>query len=143
MEQVLQTLLRLGGDVLYLLNSVPPEVYIVILASLPFSVLVAFVKTFVQRKWDKVPSETKMFLINFAGILMMAVGAYLNMTPETDPAVAIAGIVGVTAFVQQPFFFRFVKPFMKSFWTQWDNSKGLNNDLTSAAVPESGLPIEK
>ncbi len=140
---VLNWLLQLPGTILQFLNSVPLEVYAVILASLPFSVLVAFVKTFVQRKWDKAPSEVKMFLINCGGIIMMAFGAYLSTTPETDPVNAIAGLVGATLLVQQPVFFRFVKPFVKNFWEQWDKSKSLNNDITSAAIPEAGLPIDQ
>lgn len=147
MEQFIPTLLewliQLPGATLGFLNSIPAEVYAVILLSLPFSVLVAFTKTFVQRHWDLVPSETKMFLINFSGILMMAVGAYLNMIPEQDPTIAIASIVGMTAAVQQPVFFKFVKPFMNNFWEQWDKSKALTTDPNSAAIPEGGLPIEK
>ena len=142
MDTILPTLTEWGTVVLNFLNSVPAEVYAVMLASLPLSVLLAWVKTFVQRRWDKAPSETKMFLINFGGIIMLAFGAYLNMTPEQDPAVAIASIVGATALVQQPFFFRFVKPFVKNFWEQWDKSKTLNEEITSAAIPEDGLPIE-
>ena len=147
MEQFIQNvigwLVQVPGWTLEFLNSVPPEVYAVIIASLPFSVLVAFTKTFVQRHWDKVPSDTKMSLINLGGILMMAVGAYLNMTPEQDPIAAIAGIVGATALVQQPFFFRFVKPMVNNFWENWDKSKGLGDYPADASIPADGLPIER
>ena len=142
MEQALRILTEGAGHVLTFLNGVPPEVYVLILASLPFSVIVAFAKTFIQRKWDVVPSETKLFLTNFFGIVLMAVGAYLSMTPEQDPVVAIFGLVGATTAVQQPVYFRFIKPFVKNFWAEWDKGKTLNDELRSAALPENGLPIE-
>lgn len=142
MQTVLSTLNDWGLAVLNFLNNVPAEYYAVILAALPFSIMVAFVKTFVQRKWDMAPSETKMFLTNFFGLVLLAIGAYLQSTPETDPVLAIAGLVGITTAVQQPFFFRFVKPFVRNFWENWDRGRQLNDEMKSAAVPPAGLPLE-
>jgi hypothetical protein len=125
------------------LNNVPAEYYAVILASLPFSFIVALVKSVAVRRWDAMPSETKMFLTNFGGLIVMAFGAYLSTTPSQDPVAAIAALVGVTTAIQQPFFYKVVKPVVANFWANWEKGGQLNDDMRSAAIPPSGLPIEK
>jgi len=142
MNNIVPTIVQGLQIVFTFLNNVPVEYYAVIIASLPFSVMVSFAKVFIKRHWDATPSETKMFLTNFGGIALMAIAAYLQTTPETDPWVAVGSLVGVTAFIQQPFFFKVVKPFTARFISQWDKGKDLNDELMSAAMPESGLPVE-
>ncbi len=142
MQDILHIIVQGGQQVMTFLGNVPAEYYAVIFASLPFSMLIAFVKTFVMRKWDATPSETKMFLTNFGGLALMSVAAYLSTTPNTDPWVAVGSLVGITSVFQQPFFYKVVKPMVASFWRQWDAGKALHGDLTSAAVPKSGLPID-
>lgn len=142
MEQIIPILTSSAHTVLTFLNNVPIEYYGVILASLPFSLIVAFVKVFIKQRWDTTPSETKMFLTNFGGIALMAVAAYLQTTPVTDPWVAVGSLIGITAFIQQPFFFKVVKPFVARFVEQWDKGSALNSELMSAAVPVTGLPVE-
>ncbi len=145
MNNIVPTIVQGLEIVVTFLNNVPVEYYAVIIASLPFSVMVSFAKVFIKRHWDATPSETKMFLTNFGGIALMALAAYLQTTPETDPWVAVGSLVGVTTFIQQPFFFKVVKPFTVftvRFISQWNKGNALNDELMSAAMPESGLPVE-
>lgn len=142
MEQIVPTLINAGQAILGFLNSVPPEYYVYFIATLPFSVLVSFVKLFIKRHWDTQPSEVKMFFGNAGGLIVMAVIAYLSTTPSIDPFVAVGNLLGLGLLIQQPFFFKVVKPFVARFIEQWDRGAALNDELSSAAMPSGGLPVE-
>lgn len=149
MEQIGQTLLNLLQaipgflqNVLDFLNALPPEYWAVILATIPVSGIIVVVKIWAQRKWDKTPSSTKMFLINFFALVGMAVAAYLSTTPTEDPIDAISSVVGLGLLVQQPIYFRFIKPIIKLTFQNWDAGKALDEEMRSAALPKDGLPLE-
>lgn len=143
---LLESLPWLFGQIMGFLNTVELSTVVVLIASLLLSVVLALSKNFIEHKWNKVPSETKMFLTNVGGIVAIAFGEYMMTSPTTDPMVAIASLVGLATVVQQPFYFKVVKPIvnrvMSNFWEIWERGVVLSDDLTSAAVPENGLPIE-
>jgi hypothetical protein len=123
------------------LNGIPPEYWVVIVATIPVSGIIVMVKIWAQRKWDKAPSSTKMFLTNFFAIVAMAVAAYLSTTPTEDPIDAIATMVTGGLLVQQPIYFRFIKPIIKLAWSHYDEATALKEEMKSAAV-EGRTPIE-
>lgn len=142
MEQILSIVVQGGKVVLDFLNSIPAEYWVVILATVPVSGIIVIVKTWGLRKWDKAPSSTKMFLINFFTLVGMAVAAYLSTTPTEDPIDAIATMVTGGLLVQQPVYFRFIKPIVKLAWEQYDAGAKLSEEMRSAAI-EGQTPLER
>lgn len=149
MEQIGLTLLNVLkaipgflGNVLDFLNALPAEYWAVIVATIPVSGIIVVVKIWAQRKWDKTPSSTKMFLINFFALVGMAVAAYLSTTPTEDPIDAIATMVTGGLLLQQPVYFRFIKPIIKMTFENFDEGVKLSEEMKSAAVPKDGLPLE-
>lgn len=124
------------------LNNVPADYYLAIIGALPLSFALSFLKTFAKRKWDTEPSEVKMFLTNLGGIAFMALIAYLNSNGSSDPYTAIASLILPATVLQQPLYFKLVKPLMQRVWDIYDKSLVASTDVTSAAVPAAGLPIE-
>lgn len=142
-QQALHIIVQGGQHVLNFLNGIPPEYWVIILGSIPVSAIIIVFKTAVKRKWDKAPSETKMFLTNFGALVAIAVGTYLSTTPTDDPVNAIFSMVGLGLLVQQPVYFRFIKPLITLAWQNYDSAKQLNEEMKSAAVPPAGVPLEK
>lgn len=131
----------LWGIVLWL-NDVPDGVWYAILGSGFWSGLLYTIKIFLKRRWDKAPSEVKMFFTNAFGLLVIAATAYISMTPDVDPLLAIGGLFGLTTLLQQPFFFKVVKPKVIQAWENYDQAAALKEEMRTAAI-EGQTPLER
>ena len=124
------------------LNQVPPAFWPLAVQTVISAVIVSPLALTI-KKWWKIEGEKVMMFIVILGSIVTAVIAYLQDDPKYGPwLVAVQG--GLTFATTQPVYYLFVKP-LYSGLASWFASQVAQaaqlNDVKSAAVPASGLPI--
>lgn len=127
--------------ILDILNTVPGEVWSLIVEILFSAIIVSPVALGLKKFW-KVNSEKIMLFLVIAGSFAAATFTYLQGSAEFAPwVIAVEGwLVFATT---QPVYFLFIKPLTRrvgSWFAAQVAEATLLNEAKTAAVPEQGLP---
>lgn len=132
-------------SILHTLNSIPPDVWSIVVQSAVSALVVSPVFVWVKKKFfdDKVEREKLMLFLVMLGSFAAAAVAYLITVPTFAPWIIL--VQGwITFGTTQPVYFYAVKPFIRNVGA-WFAGKlaeaSAINEAKNAAVPATGLPI--
>lgn len=132
-------------SILHTLNSIPADVWSVVVQSAVSALVVSPVFVWVKKRFfdDEVERERLMLFLVMAGSFVAAAVAYLITVPTFAPWIIL--VQGwITFGTTQPVYFYAVKPFIRNVGT-WFTGKIAEataiNEAKNAAVPATGLPI--
>jgi hypothetical protein len=129
-------------QILDTLNQVPADVWGYVIQIIVSAVIVSPV-ALALKKWWKINGEIVMMGIVILGSVLSAVLIYLQSDPRFAPwIVAVQG--GLTFATTQPVYYLAVKPLYRqlSAWFTSQVAEAVElNEVKSAAVPATGLPI--
>jgi hypothetical protein len=136
----MQQIINYANDAVKAFHQVPPGFWQALLASGILSPLLKVWKHFRVTKKEKEIAEWAMYLITVGVAFSAALLQYLLTAHPGNPTI-IALHTAILSFMLQPVYLLGVKPLWSYFSKKSAAATAFNEEVKSAAIPATGLPI--